>query len=506
MTSSGSGNDFDEDFQLPTSHIVNKLPTFKINLPFPKFRSLFTNLFSKSSSKPLNLDTADAVAVLFLTAIGMMSRVFRIQFPKQLVFDEIHFGNFTNWYLKGQYFHDIHPPLAKLIMAGVAAYSGYKGDINFQQVSQEGKEYPHMHYVALRITPAFFAALCVPLSYLIMRTSLSSHFASFTAALLVFSDLVLIIEGRHILSDGILHFFSTLAILSIFLYERYNNLPALIFEGIACGCVASCKYTSGGIVLLALIRQFSIRDVFGRNKQALISSIIRSFILCSCVVGVLFSCFAIHLTILPYYPENDTGMPACVRKGLVDPKKPNWEARYAAPSMVRRVISLVLYMHKGNMKVTSEHPYSSKWYQWPLFTGKWVLYWTQNGKHLLCMGNVLLWYPIFIGIVLNVVRAVLYQDFESSTTSFLFGWMLSYLPFALIPRVMFLYHYSIPVLFGSYSLVSMIETMLSPKLRGFFYCLVAFMAISGWLLWNPFVYGLTTPDFWFLVWNRKWTG
>jgi dolichyl-phosphate-mannose-protein mannosyltransferase len=126
-----------------------------------------------------------------------------------VVFDEVYFGNFTNWYLQGSYFTDIHPPLAKLIMALVAWFAGYKGNIMFSAIGDDAK-YPTMEYVLLRVTPAFFGALCVPLIYFSMRSMVCSQFASFIASILVMSDLMLIVEARHILSDGILHFFSCL--------------------------------------------------------------------------------------------------------------------------------------------------------------------------------------------------------------------------------------------------------------------------------------------------------
>ena len=34
-----------------------------------------------------------------------------IDYPKEAVFDEVHFGKFVSGYLTGQYFFDIHPPL-----------------------------------------------------------------------------------------------------------------------------------------------------------------------------------------------------------------------------------------------------------------------------------------------------------------------------------------------------------------------------------------------------------
>ena len=39
-----------------------------------------------------------------------------LAYPRQVVWDEHHFGKFVNGYLSGAYFFDIHPPLGKLLL------------------------------------------------------------------------------------------------------------------------------------------------------------------------------------------------------------------------------------------------------------------------------------------------------------------------------------------------------------------------------------------------------
>jgi dolichyl-phosphate-mannose--protein O-mannosyl transferase len=463
--------------------------------------SIFQVCFPTQSTKPLTLNGIDVIAVIFFLSLGIITRLFRIQYPPYLVFDEVYFGNFTNWYLHGSYFMDIHPPLAKLIMAGVARSSGYAGDINFESLGEE-TPYPHIGYVWLRVTPAFFGALCIPLTYLAMRAMLSTHFASATAALLLTADGMLITEARHILSDGILHFFACLAIWSIFLSERIPSLLILVLEGFCLGCVAACKYTSGGIILLALLRQFPLK-VFKKWKF-LKAAIFRVCLLTSIVVLIHFICFVIHLQLLPYIPLDPVIAPASVEAGLISRSNPNWTSRSNAPSLIRRVIDLVWYMHCINMEVEVGHPYESKWFEWPLATGKWVLYWTRDGKHIICMGNILLWWPVFGAVIANTMRAVITKDFESPATAMVIGWVLSYLPFALVPREMFVYHYAIPLIFGCCNLAAFIEEWKAANVRGFGYCTVITMAGIGFLLWCPWSYGLTTPDFEFLVWINRW--
>ncbi|EAY18464.1 Dolichyl-phosphate-mannose-protein mannosyltransferase, putative [Trichomonas vaginalis G3] len=462
---------------------------------FNKLKQVLSQVIPKRNTKSFDLDSTDAILVLLFTAIGMLTRVFRVQAPNTVVFDEVHFGNFTNWYLRGQYFHDIHPPLAKLIMASVASFAGYKGDYSFEKLN--GQKYPSMTYVALRLTPIFFGAACVPMAYLAARAMNCGHFTSFGAATCIACELTYIIEARHILTDSILHFFSMLSILSIYIHDRYENWVSFLFMCTSLGLVASCKYTSGGIVLLAIAKQFLLKDDIEFK-------IIRTVIIVYTVAFVHFAIFAIHLSSLPYYPENPNVLiPKCINESLIDKMNPDWELRNKAKPMIFRIISLILYMQFSNFNVGYGHPYASKWYQWPLFTGRWVLFWTENGKHLICMGNVLIWWPVF-GSIIGSLIAKFFNTLDAEGLDMLLGYLFSFLPFALIPRDCFLYHYAIPLMFGIYELVILIERQFSPAFTGFLLTLICFLAIFGFFLWCPWVYALTTPDFEFMVWNNKW--
>ena len=479
--------DSDGEINLPSK--IGQKKTFVNQL-----KLAINQLIPKRNNFKFELDTTDAVFVLLFTAIGMITRVFRIQSPNAVVFDEVYFGNFTNYYLQGKYFHDIHPPLAKLIMAAVASFTGYKGEYQFSQIGD--KKYPSMNYVALRLTPAFFGALCVPLSYLIVRAMNGRHFAAFVATSLTACELMMIVESRFILSDSILHFFTCLSVFTIYLHDRYENWVSFIFECICLGLVACCKYTSGGVVLLALVKEM-------RRKDSKTFSLIRCYIICFSVGLIHIIVFAIHLSALPYYPEDPAFIPQSINASLIDKIIPDWELRNKAPSLLKRIFDLILFMQYTNSKIGHGHAYASPWYSWPLFNGRWVLFWTENGKHVICMGNVLLWYPIFIGVLFNIGRKIM-NSIDSESFDMLLGYLFSFLPFALVPRDCFIYHYAIPVLFGIWGLPIMIERTFGGETRGFIYCLVISLALFGYFLWCPWAYALTTPDFEFLVWNNKW--
>jgi dolichyl-phosphate-mannose-protein mannosyltransferase len=48
----------------------------------------------------------------------------------------VHFGKFAGKYIKTQYFVDVHPPLAKLLITLAAFMFGYDGDFDFKDIAK----------------------------------------------------------------------------------------------------------------------------------------------------------------------------------------------------------------------------------------------------------------------------------------------------------------------------------------------------------------------------------
>lgn len=49
----------------------------------------------------------------------------------------MHFGKFAAHYIQQNYFMDVHPPLAKLLITLVAWLHGFKGDFEFESIGDE---------------------------------------------------------------------------------------------------------------------------------------------------------------------------------------------------------------------------------------------------------------------------------------------------------------------------------------------------------------------------------
>lgn len=80
------------------------------------------------------------------------------------------FGGFASKYIKGKFFMDVHPPLAKLLLTLAGWLAGFNGDFDFKDI---GKDYlePGVPYVAMRMLPAICGILLVPTMFLTLKAS-----------------------------------------------------------------------------------------------------------------------------------------------------------------------------------------------------------------------------------------------------------------------------------------------------------------------------------------------
>jgi dolichyl-phosphate-mannose-protein mannosyltransferase len=130
-----------------------------------------------------------------VTVVAAVVRLFRIYQPSSVVFDEVHFGGFASKYIKGKFFMDVHPPLAKLLITLAGWLAGFDGEFDFKDI---GKDYlePGVPYVAMRMLPAIMGILTIPAMFLTLKASgCKSTTAAFGAGLLIFGMSAL---SRHI--------------------------------------------------------------------------------------------------------------------------------------------------------------------------------------------------------------------------------------------------------------------------------------------------------------------
>lgn len=463
----------------------------------------------------------DVLTLLFLMFFGFLSRTFRIQYPEARIFDEIYFGNFTNYYLTNQYFFDIHPPFAKLIFAFFAKLSLDPATTNYHEAIEGFKT---KYYVTLRMTAATFSSLVAPYGFATLRIFGYSYISSLFAGFYLSIEFMLIVEGRQIFTDGILHSFVMLAIMLIaVLHTSEESISALVVAGIGCGCCSSIKFTAlsiyaivalhqllyitGGNVLKILdgfyIRKSSFKDFFTNN-------ILGKYIFSMSIIVftgffVTISLFCIHVILLIYPSNRSHAVPDCFNGTLLPLGTTDFYDHVKGSSLLKRVFSLIYLMHAHNMRITGEHSAQSFWYQWPFVLMKSIPYYTNN-MSLVLTPNFLVWYSAVLGAFLGLalsIAAFWYKNWNLLQISIWpFAYFSSWLPFALVPRILYVYHYLIPLMFGVLSFATFIDVAFQNH-RVVSSCLFTLLIISGFILWiyyTPWLYAMSGYD-----WDsRKW--
>lgn len=107
---------------------------------------------------------------------------------KTLTISFYSFGGFASKYIKGKFFMDVHPPLAKLLITLAGYLAGFDGDFDFKDI---GKDYlePGVPYVAMRMLPAVCGILLVPTMFLTLKAAgCRTMTASLGACLIIFGE------------------------------------------------------------------------------------------------------------------------------------------------------------------------------------------------------------------------------------------------------------------------------------------------------------------------------
>ncbi|ORX48846.1 glycosyltransferase family 39 protein, partial [Hesseltinella vesiculosa] len=195
------------------------------------------------------------VLLTSLMATAFFVTFYKIWSPNEVVFDEVHFGKFASFYIKGVFFFDVHPPLAKMMLAGWAYLVGYDGHYDFDQI---GESYVNnrVPYTLIRAFPAFLNVISSGLIYGTMKHSGYSWLACSISTILYIFDNAMVGQSRLILLDSTLIVFM---LASVFSYVRFRKLRRssftrqwwlwLTLTGVFLACTISVKMVGTFVIV-----------------------------------------------------------------------------------------------------------------------------------------------------------------------------------------------------------------------------------------------------------------
>jgi len=329
-------------------------------------------------------------------------------------FDEDLFVRTAKEYLslKEPVSEETHPPLGKLIIvAGLEAF-------NFNPFSW-------------RIMGVIFATLMIPVIYALGLALFKTRAASTLAASLLSLDFMHFTMSRMGTADTYLVFFILLS--TLFFYLNYEKMASgsgpdyrFILLGVACfGLAFSVKWIAVFGLMGEAILFLGIWFI-GPSPSAPIRTRLVYLVKPVALIAVMIVVVAGSIYLASFIPY------ALIGHNLVDIYNAQW--------------SMLAY-HSGMAAYT--HPNESFWWQWPTILVPLWLYVRKLPEDMVstisAMGNPIVWWGGLVAVIIAIV-----EGFRRKWPYLFLGvlYIFQLLPYALILRYLFIYHYyaEVPIL------------------------------------------------------------
>jgi dolichyl-phosphate-mannose-protein mannosyltransferase len=292
----------------------------------PTSTTKIINNVRESRTKFLRVSFEVDLLSVGLFLCGLITRMYKLEEPKNIVFDELHYGKYVSLYMKNTFFFDSHPPLGKQLVAAAAYLAGFDGKFKFDKI---GSPYPDtIPLLALRCVPAFFGSLVIPTSYHLMLELGLTQWTSLLAAVLLLFDNALLTQSRFILMESMLLFFALFGIFCILKFRHYYSRPYCIFwflwlslASVSLTCALSVKYVGFyscclGVAILGRDFWKSLSSAALSDKALFTRFIVQTIVSLSVSFIIYLCIFYVHLNVLYKAGPHDSIMTSAFQASL----------------------------------------------------------------------------------------------------------------------------------------------------------------------------------------------
>lgn len=421
---------------------------------------------------------------LLLTALSLLTHLLFFGYPSAVVFDELYNGSFISAYHTGSFYFDIHPPLAKIILKFFGYLVGIPYDVDFGAI---GNALPP-EIILLRILPVIAGIILPLIVYFICRHLNLSKIASFTAGMLMVLENSLIVQSRFILFDSTMLLFGFSAILLYLIYTKdTKKWHLLILSAILAAGALSIKWTGLAFPLFIIIFEIiRTEKLLQTVKQAVKTVLVYG------IIGLFFymSVFAIHFAYLDHTGPGDAFMTDRFQKTLIGSPYEN-DASLKPKGFFGKFIELNLQMYDANKTLDATHMYGSKWHTWPLML-KPIFYWQsapEAGHYIYFLGNPFIYWLGTLSIISLIFYSIFRKQNRKIALFILAGFLVNFIPFIFIGRVMFLYHYEAALIFSIMALVFLLDQIFSDRKKIIVCSSIIGVCLVTFLYFSPLTYG-----------------
>ena len=382
-------------------------------------------------------------------------------------FDEIYHARTAFEHLHGMNAYEwTHPPLGKvLMMVGVQVFG--------------------MTPFGWRFMGALVGVLMVPLMYLMVKQLTKDTKLSFIAMALMALDSMHFTQTRIATIDSYAVFWIMLMYLFMFRYCQMSwnreslgkTLVPLGLCGVTMGIAWATKwvglYASAGLAILFFWTVFRrMREAFalrraGQAKQ--FSQNMKNLIITLAFCVLFFIVIPVLIYYFSYY-------------WLLRPEGVRTFGDMLSSERVNRVIELQKSIYGYHAGLGGDtHYFRSPWYQWPII---WWPMWYYSGTGFMpegmissisCMGNPAVWWFGLAAILFVTVRMCWVRRASRKDVMVVIGFASQFLPWVIVPRSTFIYHYFASVPFIICASALLLDAIRKKNEK-------AFSAVSGGLL------------------------
>lgn len=132
---------------------------------------------------------------------------------------------------------------------------------------------------------------------------------------------------------------------------------------------------------------------------------------------------------------------------------------------IKSFIQYQTKMYEYHSKLEATHPFTSKWYTWPIMKRPVWFYVAdfEDGSYgtIACMGNPAIWWLSIITSIFTLIYSIIKRNKEGLMIITMIA--ATWLTYAIIGRVMFIYHYFITLPFMMLTIVFMLHKIIEKR-------------------------------------------
>ena len=433
-------------------------------------------------------------------------------YMNSMYFDEIYHGRTGYEHANSLYTYETtHPPLGKVFMSWCIDLMG-------------------MTPFAWRFAGALTGVLMIPAIYLLGKLLMGRTLYAFLCAFLMSVDCMHFTQTRIATIDSFPVLFIMLMFLcmawwmkmSFYHTKLWKTFVPLALSGIFMGLAISSKwigcYSAVGLAVLFFSRFYSLwrQSVYAAAHRredvrfAHAADVFQKYglltILACCVFFVAVPLVIYCLSYIPYlsaYGEVKLDM-----------------------RTLERLLDAQIYMFEYHKDLVAEHYFASPWYEWPVIA-KPMWYYNADFKgagmasSILAFGNPAVWWTGLAGILamlllsvcrnaLPALRIIPGRDdaYDRAMPVIAVGFLSAYLPWVLISRLTFIYHYfaSVPFIILATAQMLRYAERHCPKLARALAAVLCVIALILFVAFYPLASGIEVPRAWCdaVSWFDNW--